>query len=95
MKAHLKHTNATLSKEAVEKLVSEAIKAKLQAELNSGSYEFDVTIEDKDVKDLPCLVQLVRNYKFLLGKVGELEKALAAKPAATQRFDAVKEGGAK
>lgn len=90
MKAQLKNTPATpaLSKEDVQKLVSAAVKATLQAELNSGNYELEITIEDKDVAPLPVIAALTK-------RVAELEKALAAKPAAASRFDAVKEGGAK
>ena len=90
MKAQLKNTPATpaLSKEDVQKLVSAAVKATLQAELNSGNYEFEITIEDKDVSPLPVIAGFTK-------RIAELEKALAAKPAAASRFDAVKEGGAK
>lgn len=88
MKAQLKNHSPALSKAEVEKLVGDALKAKLQAELNSGNYEFDITIEDKDVAPLACILALNK-------RVAELEKALTAKPATPARFDAVKEGGAK
>ncbi len=87
MKAQLKNHAPALSKAEVEKLVAAGIKAALQAELNSGNYEFIITIEDKDVAPLTCILALNK-------RVAELEKALAAKPA-TQRFDAVQKGGAK
>lgn len=88
MKAQLKNRAPAWSKAEVEKLVSDALKAKLQAELNSGNYEFEITIEDKDVAPLGCILALNK-------RVAELEKAFAAKSASVVRFDAVKEGGSK